>query len=68
MKINWQWAAAVYPNPHFSLDYNAIEIKPVTMPDTRNFKPYVIAGATGGGGSNYTRGLSGTAAVGPCRP
>ena len=24
-------AAAVYPNPHFSLDYNAIGIKPVDV-------------------------------------
>jgi hypothetical protein len=78
--VNWQWAAAVYPNPHFSLDYNAIGIKPVDdkvknpylnadhagTPEA--FKQFVIGWATGGGGRNYTGGLGPTKKVGPCRP
>jgi hypothetical protein len=80
VKVNWQWAAAVYPTPHFSTDYNAIGIKPVDDNNKNpylnndhagtpeNFKTFVIGGATGGGGANYTGGLSGTGNVGPCRP
>ena len=78
MEVNWQWAAAVDTN--FSGDYNAIGIKPVDdkmhnpylnkdhAGTPENFKSFVIGGATGGGGANYTRGLCGTAKVGPCRP
>jgi hypothetical protein len=80
VKVNWQWAAAVYPNAHFSTDYNAIGIKPVddkvrnpylnndNAGTPENFKTFVIPGATGGGGNNYTGGLGGTDNVGPCQP
>jgi hypothetical protein len=76
VSVNWKWGAAVYTN--FSTDYNAVGVKPVDdkvqnpylnadHPGTpENFKHYVIGGATGGGGANYTGGLSGTAKVGPC--
>ena len=71
--VNWKWAAAVYTS--FSSDYQALGVKPVD--DNResqyqnsdhagtpeNFKPYVIGGAAGGGGANYTGGYSGTARV-----
>jgi hypothetical protein len=33
-----------------------------------NFKPFVIGGARGGGGSNYTGLYSGTGKVTPCTP
>ena len=78
MRVQWKWAAAVYTN--FNADYNLLGVKPVDdnkknpylnsdhAGTPENFKPYVIGGATGGGGSNYTGGLSGTAAVGPCQP
>ena len=68
------------PYAHFSADYNALGVKPVDdnkknpylnadhAGTPENFKPFVIGGATGGGGTNYTGGLSGTASVGPCRP
>jgi hypothetical protein len=71
--IEWRWAAAVYPGNHFSMDYNSLGVKPVhstsldayhygDMAGTpENFKTFVIAGATGGGGSNFTGGYSGTA-------
>ena len=65
---------------NFSADYNALGVKPVDdnkknpylnndhSGRPENFKPFVIGGATGGGGNNYTGGLSGTDNVGPCRP
>jgi hypothetical protein len=68
----WKWAAAVYPNPNFSLDYNAIGVKPhdgnVQNPypngdlagTPENFKTFVISGATGGGATNYVGGYSAT--------
>jgi hypothetical protein len=78
VSVQWKWGAAVYTN--FNADYTALGVKPVDdnkknpylnadhAGTPENFKPYVIGGATGGGGSNYTGGLSGTAAVGPCQP
>lgn len=66
--VNWKWAAAVYKN--FSTDYNALGVKPV---DSKNLSLYgnadqsgtpeafasaVTAGATGGGGKNYTGNYS----------
>ena len=75
VSIQWKWAAAVYTN--FSADYNALGVKPVDDNKAsqyknsdhggtpENFKAYVIGGARGGGGSNYTGSLSGTATV--CR-
>jgi RHS repeat-associated protein len=70
LTINWQWAAAVYTQ--FSSSYNALQVKPVDDPNLsaykssdhagtpEAYKPYVIGGARGGGGSNYTGSLSGT--------
>ncbi|WP_284322317.1 hypothetical protein [Dyella acidisoli] len=68
--INWQWAAAVYTN--FSSNYALLDVKPTDdtkassyqnsdhagTPET--YKPYVIGGARGGGGSNWTGSYSGT--------
>jgi len=71
--LQWKWAAAVYGQ--FGSDYNALGVKPV---DDNNasayknsdhagtpeyFKTFVIGGATGGGGSNYTGGYSGTSSI-----
>jgi hypothetical protein len=75
ISVNWQWAAAVYTS--FSTDYNALNVKPVDdnhvsayqnsdhagTPEA--FLPYVVGGATGGGGSNFTGSLSATAQVTP---
>jgi hypothetical protein len=73
LSVNWQWAAAVYT--HFGSDYNALNVKPVDdnhvsvyqnsdhAGTAEAFRAYVIGGATGGGGSNYTGSLSGTAQV-----
>lgn len=74
--MHWQWAAAVYTQ--FSDKFKDIQIKPV---DDNNyppynsdhagtpeaFKQYVIGGATGGGGANYTGGYSGTVSITPCQ-
>ena len=65
---------------NFSADYNALGVKPVDdkvqnpylnsdhAGTPENFKSFVIGGATGGGGGNFTGGLSATKSVGPCRP
>jgi hypothetical protein len=75
VSVQWKWAAAVYPASHFSTDDNALGVKPVDdntnsqyknsdhAGTPENYKSYVIGGATGGGGSNYTGGYSGTASV-----
>jgi hypothetical protein len=75
LNVNWQWAAAVYTT--FGTDYNALNVKPTDdnhvsvyqnsdhagTPEA--FLSYVVGGATGGGGSNFTGSLSGTASVRP---
>jgi hypothetical protein len=74
--VQWQWAAAVYPN--FSTGYNTLGVKPVDdnkasqyqnsdhagTPET--FKSFVTGGARGGGGSNYTGSYSATGSTIPC--
>jgi hypothetical protein len=75
VSVNWQWAAAVYKS--FGTDYNALGIKPV---DDKNlsvykngdkggtpeaFKAVVTAGATGGGGTNYTGNFTPATGVKP---
>jgi hypothetical protein len=75
LTIQWQWAAAVYSQ--FSPDYTQLNVKAVDdnhfAPNANsdhagtpeNFRPFVIGGATGGGGSNFTGSLSATASVIP---
>lgn len=70
LTVNWQWGAAVYTN--FGTDYNSLGIKPVDdnkasqyknsdhAGTPENFKSFVIGGARGGGGSNFTGSYSGT--------
>jgi hypothetical protein len=77
VNINWKWAAAVYSS--FNADYDLLGIKPVDDNNAsqyknsdhagtpENYKSFVIQGATGGGGANYTGGYSGSATV-RCRP
>lgn len=72
LKIQWKWAAAVYRKADFSDDYNALGVKPVDDNNAstyqnsdhagtpENFRPYVVGGARGGGGSNFTGSYSGT--------
>ena len=85
LTVQWKWAAAVYFQ--FSTNYNALGVKPVddnasvygnsdNAGTPEDFKTYVIGGATGGGGSNFTGSYSGTGscgtaltpAISSCRP
>ena len=71
LTVNWQWAAAAYTS--FSTNYNDLGVKPVDdnkasqyqnsdhAGTPENYKDFVTGGAMGGGGSNYTGSLSGTA-------
>ena len=73
VSINWQWAAAVYTS--FSTDNTTLGVKPVDDNNAsqyknsdhagtpENFRQFVIGGARGGGGSNFTGSLSPTASV-----
>lgn len=75
VKINWQWGAAVYSN--FSTDYSALNVKPLDSnkltayqnsdhagtPEA--FKNFVMGGARGGGGSNWTGSYSATGSITP---
>jgi hypothetical protein len=76
VQVKWKWAAAAYSN--FSNNYNLLGVKPVDdnhasqyqnsdhAGTPENFKAYVIGGARGGGGSNYTGSYSGTKSVTSC--
>lgn len=75
VKVNWQWAAAVYTQLG-TTDAGVLGVKPSDSPTSiypnsdhagtpENFKTDVTGGATGGGGSNWTGSYSGTAAVVP---
>lgn len=71
ISVQWQWAAAVYTQ--FGTDYNSLDVKPVDdnhgsqyqnsdhAGTPESFRQFVIGGARGGGGSNYTGSYSGTA-------
>jgi len=70
LTVNWQWGAGVYTS--FSTTYNDLGVKPVDdnkaseyqnsdhAGTPENFKHFVIGGARGGGGSNFTGSYSGT--------
>lgn len=76
LHLQWKWAAAVYTV--FSSDPDQLGVKPVDGSQAsiydnsdhagtpEQFKPHVVGGARGGGGSNYTGGYSGTASVTAC--
>jgi hypothetical protein len=75
IKINWQWAAAAYSQ--FGTDPAGLGVKPVDSNSAsvyhnsdhagtpENFKTFVLGGARGGGGSNFTGSYSATKAVFP---
>jgi len=78
LTVQWQWAAAVYRNAGFLAGgYELLGVKPVDDNQAslyknsdhagtpENFRSDVIAGATGGGGSNFTGSYSGTASCPP---
>jgi hypothetical protein len=73
--VNWKWAASVYKS--FSVDYNALNVKPVDSnslsayhngdkSDTPEaFKALVTAGGMGDGGNNFTGNFTGAKSVQP---
>jgi hypothetical protein len=72
VSLSWKWSAAVYSL--FPSDYDSLNVKPthtnscgINNSDHAGtpeaVKPYVIGGARGGGGSNFTGSWSGTADV-----
>jgi hypothetical protein len=72
LSIQWKWGAAVYTQ--FSTNYNTLGVKVTHQNDCtysngdhagtpENFKNYVIGGARGGGGSNWTGSWTGTVQV-----
>jgi hypothetical protein len=73
VSVNWQWAASVYTS--FSTDYTTLNVKAADDSHlTQNsdhagtpeaFKSFVIGGARGGGGSNFTGSDSATVSVAP---
>jgi hypothetical protein len=77
LEVQWQWAAAVYNNVNFGADYTQLGVKPVDdnkasvyqnsdhAGTPENFEAFVVGGARGGGGSNFTGSYSGTAATTP---
>ncbi len=78
LTIQWQWAAAVYRNAGLlDAGYEGLDVKPVDdnkasayknsdhAGTPENFRDFVIGGARGGGGSNFTGSYSGTASCVP---
>lgn len=75
--LDWAWSAATYSQ--FNSDDSQVGVKPVDdnkvsqyqnsdhAGTPENEKPYVVGGAMGGGGSNYTGGLSGTSSASLCQ-
>jgi RHS repeat-associated protein len=75
VSLQWQWAAAVYTS--FSANYGTLGIKPIDATSgsayansdhagtPENYKSFVVGGARGGGGSDWTGSYSGTASVTP---
>ncbi len=64
--VQWKWAAAVYTQ--FTTDYNALGVAPSDASGTHAgvpsaFREFVVGGARGGGGSNFTGSYSGTSTV-----
>jgi hypothetical protein len=76
VRVNWQWAAAVYSA--FGATNDALGVKPTDdnkaslyansdhAGTPESFKQYVTGGARGGGGTNATGSYSATASVVPC--
>jgi len=71
--VHWQWAAAVYSN--FTHDFNALDVKPLHSSKLDKYHSgdqagtpeaytsFVVGGARGGGGSNFTGSYSATTTV-----
>jgi hypothetical protein len=75
ISISWKWGAAVYTTD--MTQYNAVGVKPTHSKaclynnsdhagTPENEEHFVIGGARGGGGSNFTGSWSGTASAKLC--
>jgi hypothetical protein len=72
VSMQWQWAAAAYTQFGAPADYNSLGVKPVDdgslsvfnntdhAGTPENFRDFVVGGARGGGGSNFTGSYSAT--------
>jgi hypothetical protein len=78
VSISWKWGAAVYTKDMTQAQNNALGVKPTHTGaclynnsdhagTPENMKTYVIGGARGGGGSNWTGSWSGTASAKLCQ-
>lgn len=63
--VQWKWAAAVYTD--FPSDYNDLDVAPTDasgthagVPGSSFYRQFVVGGARGGGGSNFSGSYSGT--------
>jgi Carboxypeptidase regulatory-like domain len=74
LKVNWQWAAAAYTNFGANGTFGVKSVDDNNIDTFRNsdhagtpedFKSFVVGGATGGGGSNFTGSYSATKTVLP---
>ena len=75
LSVNWQWAAGAYSS--FNTDMASVNVKavddnhfaPFANSDhagtPENFRSFVVGGATGGGGSNFTGSYSATGSFSP---
>ena len=68
LNVNWQWSAAQYTQT--KTDFNDLQVTPADgvvgsyhAGTPVSLVSYVVAGGTGGGGSNFTGSNSGTAGV-----
>ena len=77
VSLNWQWSAAVYSTFNASNAVLGVKATDDNKGDCayhnsdhagtpEQYKSGVTGGAMGGGGSNYTGGLSGTQTIAPC--
>ena len=76
ISVAWKWGAAVYSAFNIT-DYNMLKVKPTHTQacgyqnsdhagTPEAFKAFVVGGARGGGGSNWTGSWSGTTGVSVC--
>jgi hypothetical protein len=78
VSVSWKWGAAVYTKDMTQAQYNNLGVKSTHTKaclynnsdhagTPENAKAYVIGGARGGGGSNWTGSWSGTASGKLCK-
>lgn len=77
ISLNWKWSTAVYKTDMSQAQFNNLGVKPTHTKaclynnsdhagTPENVKNFVVGGARGGGGSNFTGSWSGTGSVTLC--